>query len=148
MSKSFMVGEVKLTYHRTEEFKGQIRNSTNAVDLLRELFDKDIIEHHEEFWVLFLNRANKVIGFQQLSVGGLNGCVVDVRHLFQAALLSNACGLIVCHNHPSGNTQASEADIDITKKIRQCGDLMDIKLLDHVILTSDSHKSLAEEGLI
>jgi DNA repair protein RadC len=148
MSQAFIVGEVKLTYHRQLEFKGQVRNSTDAVKLLRELYNKDIMEHHEEFWVLFLNRANKVIGFQQLSVGGLNGCVVDVRHLFQAALLSNACGLIVCHNHPSGNTQASEADIDITKKIRQCGDLMDIKLLDHVILTSDSHKSLAEEGLI
>lgn len=148
MSKAFKVGEVKLTYARTEEYRGQIRSSSSVSEFLRKLYADDVIEHHEEFWVLFLNRAHKIIGFQQLSVGGLSGCVVDVRHLFQAALLTNASSIIVCHNHPSGNLTPSEQDIKVTKQIKDCGKIMDIQLLDHVIITEDSYYSFADEGLI
>ena len=148
MSKAFKVGEVKLTYGRTEEYRGQIRSSSSVVEFLRKLYADDVIEHHEEFWVLFLNHGLRIIGFQQLSVGGLAGCVVDIRHLFQAALLTNASNIIVCHNHPSGNLNPSEQDTKITKQIKDCGKLMEIQLLDHVILTQDSSYSFAEEGLI
>jgi len=146
MSKAFQVGEVKLTYGRTEEYRGQLRSANCTIKFLRKLIDESVIEHHEEFWVLFLNHAHKIIGFQQLSVGGIAGCVVDVRHLYQAALLTNASKIIVCHNHPSGATTPSEPDIEITEKIKQCGKILDIQLLDHVILTSDSYMSFAEEG--
>jgi DNA repair protein RadC len=146
MSKSFKVGEVKLTYGRTEEFRGQIRTPDCTIKFLRQLIHDEVIEHHEEFWVLFVNHAHKIIGFQQLSVGGLAGCVVDVRHLYQAALLTNASKIIVCHNHPSGNLNPSQPDIEITQKIKECGKILDIQLLDHVILTSDSYMSFAEEG--
>lgn len=103
---------------------------------------------HEEFWLICLNRSNRVIKKHKISQGGLTGTVVDTRIILKKALDSLSSSIIVSHNHPSGNTQPSDADITITKKIKSAAEIMEIKLLDHVILTKDSYFSFADDGLI
>jgi len=103
---------------------------------------------HEEFWVLLLNRNNLVIDKMMVSQGGLSGTVIDVRIILKMALDKLACTIILCHNHPSGNLMPSEADKDITKKIKEAGKHMDIPVLDHLIIANDSYFSFADEGLI
>ena len=103
---------------------------------------------HEEFWVLYLNNANKVLAKHQISKGGLTATLVDVRLLCKRALELSAIGMIVCHNHPSGKLQPSKSDIEITKKIKQAGNTLDIKLLDHLIITEKTYFSFADEGLL
>jgi len=103
---------------------------------------------NEEFWVVFLNRSNKVIDRQKISMGGISGTVTDVRIILKLALEKLASSLILCHNHPSGNPKPSDADINITKKIKESGKLMDISLLDHIIVTDGSYYSFADEGII
>ncbi|PAM94312.1 hypothetical protein B4N84_14695 [Flavobacterium sp. IR1] len=102
---------------------------------------------HEEFWVLFLNNSNKVISKAQLSKGGITGTIVDVRLVFKLALETGATGLILCHNHPSGILRASEADKQITKKIKQAGESLDVKVLDHLIITETKYYSFVDEGI-
>jgi DNA repair protein RadC len=102
---------------------------------------------HEEFWVLFLNNSNKIISKVQLSKGGITGTVVDVRLLFKLALETKATGLILCHNHPSGSLIPSEADKQITKKIKLAGDSLDVKVLDHLIITETNYYSFVDEGI-
>jgi DNA repair protein RadC len=103
---------------------------------------------HEEFWVLFLNNSNKVIEKSQISKGGLTATVVDIRLLFKRALELACVGLIVCHNHPSGKLEPSNADTEITQKIKQAGQTLDIKLLDHLIITQKAYFSFADEGIL
>src|SRR5690606_36207277 len=102
---------------------------------------------HEECWVLFLNNSNKVIYKTQISKGGITGTVVDIRIVFKLALEHNATSIILSHNHPSGKLQASEADIQITKKIKEAGKNLDIQVLDHVIITEKSYYSFVDEGI-
>ncbi len=103
---------------------------------------------HEEFWIVYLNNANKVINTMQLSKGGITGTLVDIRLLLKEALVVNATAMILSHNHPSGTLKPSTADKDITKKIKNACLAMDIKLLDHIIVTEKSYFSFADEGLI
>ena len=103
---------------------------------------------HEEFWVLFLNNSNKVLAKSQISKGGLTATIVDVRLLFKRALELASVGMIVCHNHPSGKLQPSNADKQITQKIKNAGVTLDIKLLDHLIVTEKDYFSFADEGVI
>ncbi len=102
---------------------------------------------HEEFWVLYLNNSNKVIHKAQLSKGGITGTLVDVRLLFKNALEHHATSVILCHNHPSGKLQASDADRDITKKIKLAGEQLDIQVLDHIIITETAYLSFCDEGI-
>lgn len=102
---------------------------------------------HEEFWVLFLNNSNKVIYKTQISKGGITGTVVDIRIVFKLALEHNATSIILSHNHPSGKLQASEADIQITKKMKEAGKNLDVQVLDHVIITEKSYYSFVDEGI-
>ena len=99
-------------------------------------------------YAVFLNRANHVLGYLLVSKGGISGTVVDVRIIMQAALRSNSSSIILCHNHPSGNTQPSREDIKVTEKVKDAAKLLDISLLDHLILTSEKYLSMADEGLI
>lgn len=103
---------------------------------------------HEEFWVLFLNNSNKVIQNSQLSKGGITGTLVDVRLLFKDALQLGAIGIILAHNHPSGTLKPSQSDIQLTKKIKLAGETLDIKLLDHLIVTEKAYFSFADENLL
>ncbi|QTE23990.1 RadC family protein [Polaribacter cellanae] len=103
---------------------------------------------HEEFWVLFLNNSNKVMAKSQVSKGGLTTTIVDVRLLFKRALELASVAIIVCHNHPSGKLQPSLADKQLTQKIKEAGATLDIKLLDHLIITQKDYFSFADEGIL
>ncbi|MCG8575446.1 MAG: DNA repair protein RadC [Flavobacteriales bacterium] len=103
---------------------------------------------HEEFWVLMLNRSNKVIAKNKVSQGGISGTVIDVRLILKSAIDHLASSIILCHNHPSGNKQPSDADSRITKKMSEAGRIMDIPVLDHIIVTDTSYFSYADEGMI
>ncbi|RLD25061.1 MAG: hypothetical protein DRI70_07630 [Bacteroidetes bacterium] len=103
---------------------------------------------HEEFWLLMLNRANRVLGRFKVSQGGLSGTVIDTRFILKKALDNLASSIIVCHNHPSGNNQPSDADVKITEKLKKAAEMLEIKLLDHVIIVDKSYFSFADEGLI
>ncbi|KQK25733.1 hypothetical protein AR438_09045 [Chryseobacterium aquaticum] len=125
--------------------KSQISSSNNAYQILK-LHLADL--RTEEFWAIFLNQSNKVIHISQLTQGGINQSIVDIRILFKNALDHFATGIIVAHNHPSGNLKPSSEDIHITKKIKEAGVLMNIQLLDHLIITQNSYLSFADENLL
>ncbi len=103
---------------------------------------------HEEFWVLLLNRSNKVITKFKISQGGVSGTVIDVRLILKPAIENLASSIVLCHNHPSGNIYPSEADEKITQKVSESAEVMDIKVLDHIIVTEKSYFSFADEGKI
>lgn len=103
---------------------------------------------HEEFWIVFLNNSNKVLQKQQLSKGGLTGTLVDVRLVFKKAIELNSTAIILCHNHPSGKLQPSNADKLITTKLSNAGKSLDIKVLDHIIITENAYFSFADESLL
>ena len=103
---------------------------------------------HEEFWILYLNNSNKIIQKSQLSKGGITGTLVDVRLVLKNALEVGATGLILVHNHPSGTLKPSEADKQITRKLKMAGESLDIKVLDHVIVTEKAYFSFADESLL
>lgn len=103
---------------------------------------------HEEFWLIFLNRANKVIKKQSVSKGGVSGTVVDAKMIFKPAVENLASSVILCHNHPSGNRTPSHEDIALTKKIKEAGRALDISVHDHIIIANDTYFSFADEGLL
>lgn len=125
----------------------KVCGSKDVYDVLQRIWSEKI-DHVEEFMVLCLNRANRVLGWAKVSQGGLSGTVADPKVIFQVALKSNACSLILAHNHPSGNLQPSEADIHLTRKLKDAGVLLDLPVLDHLIVTSESYYSFADEGLL
>ncbi len=125
--------------------KPQIKSSTDVVKIIRPAL-RDL--NREEFWVLFLNQANKVVAQECVSQGGISGTVVDSRIIFNKALQHNVSALILAHNHPSGNNRPSDADIHITRKTVKAGKLLDIRVLDHIIIAGDSYFSFADEGHI
>jgi len=123
----------------------QIKCSKDVADIFQPLLS-DLA--HEEFWILYLNRSNKVIDRNKLSQGGISGTVTDVRMVMKRAIECLASGIIVCHNHPSGNLNPSESDSKITQKIKEAGNLMDIQLLDHLIISDKDYYSFADNGLL
>ena len=134
--------EVKQSELRT------IKTSEDAHQAFRKCFNKDTFLIQEQFIILMLNQANKIIGYYPLSVGGLTQTVVDVRLIFSTAINSFATAIIIGHNHPSGTLRPSEADKAITSKIKEAGNLLDIRLLDHLILTDESYFSFADDGIL
>lgn len=104
--------------------------------------------HHEEFWLLLLNKANEVFARERLSTGGMAGTVVDLKMVFKTAIESRAAAVIAIHNHPSGNLKPSQADIDLTKRIKQAGTLLDLPMLDHLIVSERGFFSFADEGMM
>ena len=127
------------------EQRAVVSSSKDAYDLMKPLLEDLEIE---QFWVLYLNNANKVLAKLNLSKGGITATLVDVRLLLKRALELNSTGLILCHNHPSGTLRASEADCKLTEKVKVSAKLMDIQLLDHIIVTDQSYFSFADEGRI
>ena len=103
---------------------------------------------HEEFWILLLNRANQVIKKERISSGGVTGTVVDPKIVFKTALEHLACGIVLAHNHPSGNLKASQEDLALTQKLKDAGNLLDIRLLDHLIITNGGFLSFSDEGIL
>jgi len=141
------LNEIKVTYSSkvkaTERIK--IASSESAASLLRSLWS-DKMEIQEEFNILLLNRANAVLGWFNVSKGGTSATIVDPKIIFSVALKCNAHGIILSHNHPSGNFQPSESDIALTSKLKNGGALLEIAILDHIIITSETYYSFADEG--
>jgi DNA repair protein RadC len=125
--------------------KAKVGSSREAYDLLC----GDMIDlPHEEFWVLLLNRANRLIRKHRISEGGVSGTVADPKVIFKSALDHLASGIIVAHNHPSGNRTASQSDIDLTRKLKEAGKFLEIQLLDHLIVCGPKYFSFADEGML
>ena len=139
------VAEVEVTYKSNVKPSDRIKisRSQDCILLLRDLFGSKI-EIYEQFYVLLLNRANRVLGFVKISEGGVSGTVVDPKKIFQIALKANASGIILAHNHPSGNTTPSASDEAITAKIVAAGKFLEILVLDHLIITSDQYFSFSD----
>ena len=137
------LGRRRAGIHQTEKIP--VKSSETVFNIFHPLLgDLD----HEEFWLLMLNRANKVLGRFKVSQGGLSGTVIDTRIILKKALDNLASSIIVCHNHPSGNNQPSDADVKITEKLKKAAEMLEIKMLDHVIIADKSYFSFADEGLI
>lgn len=142
------VAEITVSYKPNLNNKAIIKTAKDAFEILKDFFNPETIHLQEEFWVLYLNRSNRVLGVHKLSIGGITGTIVDIRIVLGTALKAAACSLILAHSHPSGNPNPSQADIDITRKIKEAASLMDIKLLDHLIISPNSEfTSMAEDGL-
>lgn len=148
--KQWEVAEIQLSYKSNVKpsLRPKITSSRDAHEVLKRIWNDSMIELCEQFKVIFTNRANKVLGVFEVSTGGIAGTVADPKLIFVAALKAGATGLILSHNHPSGNLTPSHADIELTKKIKEGGRLLEIQLLDHLILTSESYYSFADEGLL
>ena len=141
------VAEIQISYLPAISSKPVIISALDAFIELIEFFPPETISLQERFVAMYLNRANRVLGVYELSKGGITGTVVDIRLLLSVALKVAATGIILCHNHPSGNLQPSNNDRDITNKIGEACKLFDIKLLDHLIITADrKYFSMGEEG--
>ncbi|MDA8874327.1 DNA repair protein RadC [Winogradskyella sp.] len=123
----------------------KITSSRDVYDIMQPVLGE---LSHEEFWVIYLNNSNKVLQKQQLSKGGITGTLVDVRLVLKQALEVGATALILCHNHPSGKLKASEADKKITQKLKTAGLSLDIKVLDHIIVTEKAYFSFADETIL
>lgn len=145
------VNEIQLSYRPNKEFteKYKINCSRDAFHLMEKVFDPDTICLREEFVILYLNRANRVLGYYRAFTGGLTSVVCDTKLILAVALKSMASGIILAHNHPSGNLLPSEQDKSLTKRVKSACQNLDVELLDHLILGANGgYTSLADEGLI
>ena len=150
------IGEAKAITIAAALELGRRRRAEETLDLKKITSSKAVFEimqpiigelSHEEFWVLYLNNSNKVVYKSQLSKGGITGTVVDVRLIFKIALEQNATSIILTHNHPSGKLLASDADKEVTKKLKLAGEQLDVKVLDHIIITEKEYLSFQDEGI-
>jgi len=141
------VAEIEVNYRSPVKPSEQVKvnQSQECYALLIDLWSNKL-EYVEEFYILLLNKGNRVLGISKISEGGISGTVVDPKRIFQVALMANATLIILAHNHPSGNHQPSETDDRITKKIRDAGSLLDIGVLDHLIITKEEYFSFADNG--
>lgn len=148
--KSWEVAEIQLSYKPKikPSDRPKITCSRDASEILRASWDTGKLELLEQFKILLTNRANKVLGILEISSGGVSGTVADPKLIFASALKAGASGIILSHNHPSGNLNPSQADLDLTRKIKEGGKLLEIQVLDHIILTAENYYSLADEGLL
>lgn len=142
------VSEIKISYMNEVDEKIKVMGSSEVFQVLKANWDLDTIELQEEFKILLLNQGNQVLGIKSMFKGGINTCSIDVRLIMGMALKANASALVITHNHPSGNLNASESDKRITSKIKECCELFDIRLLDHIIMAKNSYLSFADEGIL
>ncbi len=143
------VHEVEITYSRPIlEGAYRITSSNDAEILLRKIYPPKRIDYKEFFYVLLLSRYSQVLGVAHISTGSTSGTVINVPEIIQLALLSNASSIILSHNHPSGNLKPSDADIAMTKRVQEVCALLEIKVLDHLILSSESYYSFADAGVL
>jgi DNA repair protein RadC len=151
------IGEAKAISIVAAMELGKRRKVSEVLERERITSSKDVFElfssvlgdlPYEEFWVLFLDRSNKIIDKQKTSQGGVTGTVIDIKLILKQAIEKLASSIVLCHNHPSGNIQPSKSDIDITKKLYEAAKYMDINVLDHVIVTDSEYLSFADENII
>lgn len=143
------VSEISIRYKPKIAKRPVVKSSNDCYQVLKCWFDENTIQLQEQFVVMYLNQGNRVLGMLKLSTGGITGTVADIRLILAVALKAAACSIIISHNHPSGSLQPSKADLDITQKLKAASELMDIRLLDHLILNPDNeYLSMADEGHI
>src|SRR5690554_4826064 len=148
--KQFEVAEIQLTY-KTKVKPSQrpkITSSKEAYGILLDNWDEGKLEFVEQFKVLLLNRANRVLGVYEVSTGGVSGTIADPKLVFAAAIKSSASAIILAHNHPSGQLKPSDADLKLTQKLKEGGKYLEIPVLDHIIVTSEGYYAFADEGLM
>lgn len=149
-TETLKAAEIKVSYHPANSSKPIIKSSLDAYNVLLDFFPETTIHLQERFVVMYLNRANKVIGVFPVSIGGITSTVVDIRLILSVALTTATTSIILAHNHPSGAIKPSKVDIELTTKIKEAGKYMDIPVNDHIIISSERGKyfSFAEDGLI
>lgn len=140
--------EVQIIYKRKSSTTRKVVSSQTAFDLLKRAYPSDRMDYKEFFYVMLLNRKNEVLGVSCIGEGATSGVVVNKKEVFQLMLRANASAVILSHNHPSGNLKPSMNDIELTKKLVEFSKLIDVQILDHLILTSESYFSFADEGMI
>jgi len=145
-----LLNELSITYTKKLFSNTSITNSKAANLLIREMYQhtSSEVELKEYFFIVLLNRANEVIGYHKLSEGGICSTLVDKRLAFGTALKSLAVGLLLVHNHPSGSLKPSKEDINLTKDFKIAGELLDIAIIDHIIISAEDYYSFADEGLM
>lgn len=146
----FQVSEIKVSYlpkFRASE-RPKIMSSKTAYEILSNNWDQGLIEYREQMKVILLNRANHVLGIFDVSTGGQAGTVCDPKIVFSTALKANAANIIMAHNHPSGNLKPSQQDIQLTRKFVEAGQMLDLFVMDHLIMTKRGYYSFGDEGLI
>lgn len=144
------VSEIQLTYNPVikPSQRPKIEQSIDVYTLLINNWDLGKIDFIEQFKILLLNRANKVLGIMDVSTGGVSGTVADPKIIFSAALKANASVIILSHNHPSGNLRPSQSDLDLTRKLIAAGNYLDIHVIEHIIITSEGYLSFVDQGLL
>lgn len=148
MKQTENIAEIELIYRPSISDKPIINSPLDAYNALIDFYPNETIQLQEHFLVAYLNRYNRVLGVLMHSSGGLTGTIADVRLIFGTALKAAASGIIISHNHPSGQLKPSSKDKEVTKRIRDAGDLLDIKLLDHIIVGHEGqYLSFSDEGL-
>lgn len=149
MEHLLTISEITVQYKPQKAHRPKITTSDDAANIARLFFPEENISLQERFVAMYLNKANRVIGIYPVSLGGITGTVADVRLILAVGLKTAATGIILIHNHPSGNLTPSQADKTLTQKMKEAASLMDIQVTDHLILTPDNgYYSFAEEGLL
>lgn len=139
-----VIAEIQVSYSTNSRVRQQITTSYSAYEVLQSSWYSGRMELQEEFKVLLLNRANHVLGIYNLSKGGVSSTIVDLKLLFGVVLKANASNIVICHNHPSGKLAPSDADIEITNKIKEACKLLDVHFFDHIIISHLGYYSFAE----
>lgn len=142
------VSEIQVSYKPNKMVSSKIATSFDAVQIIRKFWNEETIEMQEEVKVILLNNSNYVLGIYNLSKGGITSSLVDVRLVLSVALKCLSPGIILVHNHPSGNLKPSSADLDIVKKLKEGCKIMDNNLFDSIIITNESYMSFADDGLL
>ncbi|WP_298156140.1 RadC family protein [Flavobacterium sp.] len=142
------VAEIQVSYSTNNPDKINLSNGNEVFEFIISNWNLDIIEFQEECKIILLNRANIVLGIYELSKGGISGTVVDIRIILSICLKCNASGIIMVHNHPSGNMKPSDADRSITRKLKDACDLLDISFVDHLIISRNNFFSFTQDGLL
>ena len=150
MNTDYRVAEVELSYRNRvpNKDRNRVMDSYSAYKILRNNFSDDTIDYRETFKVLYLNQNCQILGCFTISEGGITNTLADVRMILQGALLTNAVAMILAHNHPSGSIRPSRQDDELTRKIVEAGNLLNIKVSDHIILTNEEFYSYNDEGRI
>lgn len=146
----FRVNEIELSYRNTTPYQDriQVTSSATAYEILRHAWDENRMELVEQFKILLLDHKNNCLGICDISTGGIGACIADPKIIFATALKARATGIILAHNHPSGNLDPSQHDKDLTHKLKEGGRLLDIMVFDHLIVTPWNYRSFADEGLM
>ena len=145
------VSEISLRYTIKIKPEAAIRCSKDAFDIFKEKYEALSIDMQEYFFLMLLNKSNKVLGIIKLSEGGVAGTVVDIRYIAALSVMTLSSSVVLCHNHPSGNIKPSQADIDLTRKVKEGLKLLDVALIDHLILPGSltwGYYSFADDGLL